>query len=171
MSDTKSAVVQQIKQSKFICSACGSARDCDCAAPALERLSEIKEQSRQRVRPYRERKREENQRTCNVTPAAREEQVRRTAEQIKEQLIEQARRMEQGGADAAREFLNGVGHGYDEERHAEHDLAIRMIDAGYRTMARVSHPDVGGSKDTMAQLNRVRDRLRELAVHDLKTVH
>ena len=36
------AIIEQVKQSKFICSACGSARDCDCAAPALERLAELK---------------------------------------------------------------------------------------------------------------------------------
>jgi hypothetical protein len=26
------AVIEQITQSKFVCSACGSGRDCDCAA-------------------------------------------------------------------------------------------------------------------------------------------
>jgi hypothetical protein len=46
--------VEQITQSKFVCSACGSGRDCDCAAPALERLAEIKEQARQRQIKKRE---------------------------------------------------------------------------------------------------------------------
>jgi hypothetical protein len=29
------AIIEQVKQSKFICSDCGSARDCDCSAPAI----------------------------------------------------------------------------------------------------------------------------------------
>jgi hypothetical protein len=32
------AIVEQQKQSRFVCSACGSARDCDCKAFALERV-------------------------------------------------------------------------------------------------------------------------------------
>ena len=35
---TPTEQVQYIKQSRFICSACGSSRDCDCNAPALERV-------------------------------------------------------------------------------------------------------------------------------------
>jgi hypothetical protein len=62
--------VEQITQSKFVCSACGSGRDCDCAAPALERLAEIKEQGRQRKREHDERKREEKQQPGNVTSDA-----------------------------------------------------------------------------------------------------
>jgi hypothetical protein len=60
------AIIEQVKQSKFICSACGSARNCDCAAPALERLAELKEQARQRDRAYKERKREQKQQTGDV---------------------------------------------------------------------------------------------------------
>jgi hypothetical protein len=36
---TPTEQVQHIKQSKFICSSCGSARDCDCSAPAVERVA------------------------------------------------------------------------------------------------------------------------------------
>jgi hypothetical protein len=60
------AIVEQQKQSKFICSACGSARDCDCAAPAMERIAEIQEQARQRKIKQRE-KAQQNQRSRHVT--------------------------------------------------------------------------------------------------------
>ena len=39
-------------------------------------------------------------------------------------------------------------------------LAIRVIDVGYKTLARELHPDKGGSDDTMARLNAVRDHLK-----------
>jgi hypothetical protein len=64
------AIIEQVKRSKFICSACGGARDCDCAAPALERLAELKEQARQRDRAYKEKKREQKQQTGDVANAA-----------------------------------------------------------------------------------------------------
>jgi hypothetical protein len=51
------------QQTKFVCSACGSGRDCDCNAPALERLAEIKEQARQR----QIKKREQEQQPRHVT--------------------------------------------------------------------------------------------------------
>jgi hypothetical protein len=52
---TKPAIVQEQRQSEFVCSACGAARDCRCDAPALERLAAKQEQDRQRSRAYRER--------------------------------------------------------------------------------------------------------------------
>jgi hypothetical protein len=61
------AIVEQVKQSKFICSACGGARDCDCTAPAVERLAKIREQTRQRTNKARE-KAKQNQRPCSATP-------------------------------------------------------------------------------------------------------
>jgi hypothetical protein len=62
------AIVEQQKQSKFICSACGSARDCDCVAPAMERIAEIREQARQRKIKQREsEKAEQNQQSRHVT--------------------------------------------------------------------------------------------------------
>lgn len=67
--------VQQIKQSKFICSACGSGRDCDCNAPALERLAELKEQARQR----QIKKREQKQEPRHVTNDAASAEARKAA--------------------------------------------------------------------------------------------
>jgi hypothetical protein len=51
-----------------------------------------------------------------------------------------------------------------EERDAEHKLALQLIDIGYKTLATKLHPDKGGSRDAMARLNRVRDRLKMHAV-------
>lgn len=53
--------LDQRQQTKFVCSACGSGRDCDCNAPALERLAEIKERKRQEARRYRDRLDNKNQ--------------------------------------------------------------------------------------------------------------
>jgi hypothetical protein len=56
------------QQSEFVCSACGAGRDCDCNAPALERLAEMREQHRQRNKAYRERqKAEQDQSSRDVT--------------------------------------------------------------------------------------------------------
>jgi hypothetical protein len=94
-----------------------------------------------------------------------QEEIKRKAEQVKEQFQEQAR---QAGARPAHEFFSeffnggGARRGYNEEIHAERDLAVRIIDAGYRALAKVNHPDHGGSKDTMARLSHVRDLLKGL---------
>jgi hypothetical protein len=95
--------------------------------------------------------------------AERAEQAKRATEWMKRETERIKERIKQGGASFTHEFFNGGTREYNEDRQAEYDLAIRMIDAGYRTMAKVNHPDVGGSKDMMARLNRVRDRLKELA--------
>ena len=47
-----------------------------------------------------------------------------------------------------------------QERDAEAKLGMRLIDIGFRVLAQELHPDKGGSRETMARLNRVRDRLR-----------
>ena len=47
-----------------------------------------------------------------------------------------------------------------EEREAQKKLALQLIDIGYKVLARTLHPDKGGSRDAMARLNAVRDRLK-----------
>ncbi len=48
-----------------------------------------------------------------------------------------------------------------QERDAERTLAHRLIDIGYKVLAKELHPDkVGGSKDAMKRLNSVRDKLK-----------
>lgn len=56
------AFVERIKQSEFVCSACGADRDCNCSAPALQRLAELKEKERVKKAKYREKARENNNR-------------------------------------------------------------------------------------------------------------
>lgn len=51
----------------------------------------------------------------------------------------------------------------DEELKLHRDIAIKLIDLGYRAMATRLHPDRGGSRDAMARLNTVRDALKEIA--------
>lgn len=50
-----------------------------------------------------------------------------------------------------------------EERDAQRTLALHLIDIGYKILARKLHPDRGGSRDAMARLNAVRDRLKGCA--------
>jgi hypothetical protein len=47
-----------------------------------------------------------------------------------------------------------------DERDAQHKLALQLIDIGYKALASKLHPDKGGSRDAMARLNQVRDRLK-----------
>lgn len=48
-----------------------------------------------------------------------------------------------------------------QERDAERALAHRLIDIGYKVLAKELHPDkVGGSRDAMKRLNHVRDKLK-----------
>lgn len=50
-----------------------------------------------------------------------------------------------------------------DERAAERQLAIQLIDIGFKALATKLHPDKGGSRDAMSRLNRVRDRLKQHA--------
>jgi len=50
-----------------------------------------------------------------------------------------------------------------EERDAQKKLALQLIDIGYKVLARELHPDKGGSREAMARLNAVRDRLKQNA--------
>jgi hypothetical protein len=50
-----------------------------------------------------------------------------------------------------------------DERDAQRTLALQLIDIGYKVLARTLHPDKGGSRDAMARLNAVRDRLKQHA--------
>jgi hypothetical protein len=53
--------VEQIAQSKFVCSACGSGRDCDCNAPAREREAARREAQRQADARYAEKRKEKRE--------------------------------------------------------------------------------------------------------------
>jgi hypothetical protein len=46
---------------------------------------------------------------------------------------------------------------------ADRDVALEVINAGYRVISLKCHPDKGGNHDDMVRLNRVRDRLRGAA--------
>jgi hypothetical protein len=48
-----------------------------------------------------------------------------------------------------------------QERDAERKLAFRLIDIGYKVLAKELHPDkLDGDRDAMTRLNRVRDKLK-----------
>jgi hypothetical protein len=50
-----------------------------------------------------------------------------------------------------------------DEIRLHRDLALELIDIGYKALATRLHPDRGGSKDAMARLNRVRIELKDVA--------
>jgi hypothetical protein len=50
-----------------------------------------------------------------------------------------------------------------DEIQLHRDLALELIDIGYKALATRLHPDRGGSRDAMARLNRVREELKEVA--------
>jgi hypothetical protein len=51
----------------------------------------------------------------------------------------------------------------EEEVQLHRDLALELIDIGFKALATRLHPDRGGSKDAMRRLNRVRDELKTVA--------
>jgi hypothetical protein len=50
-----------------------------------------------------------------------------------------------------------------DEQALHQDLAVELVEIGYRALATRLHPDRGGTKDAMARLNRVRDELKHIA--------
>lgn len=50
-----------------------------------------------------------------------------------------------------------------DEVQLHRDLALELIDIGFKALATRLHPDRGGSKDAMRRLNRVRDELKHVA--------
>jgi hypothetical protein len=51
----------------------------------------------------------------------------------------------------------------DDEVRLHREIALQLVDAGYKALATRLHPDHGGSKEAMARLNRVRDELKGVA--------
>jgi hypothetical protein len=49
----------------------------------------------------------------------------------------------------------------EQERLAQRKLAMRLIDIGYKVLAKELHPDKGGTREAMTRLVTVRDRLRK----------
>ena len=50
-----------------------------------------------------------------------------------------------------------------DELTLHQDLAVELVEIGYRALATRLHPDRGGTKDAMSRLNRVRDELKHVA--------
>jgi hypothetical protein len=66
MSEAAIELHQKKEEAKFICSACGADRVCNCDAPAVEKLAAKMEQDRQRARKAREKKAEQKQQPRHV---------------------------------------------------------------------------------------------------------
>jgi hypothetical protein len=50
-----------------------------------------------------------------------------------------------------------------DEVKLHRELALELIDIGWKALATRLHPDRGGSREAMTRLNRVRDELKEVA--------
>jgi hypothetical protein len=50
-----------------------------------------------------------------------------------------------------------------DEVQLHRDIALELVDVGYKALATRLHPDRGGSKEAMARLNRVRSELKGVA--------
>lgn len=50
-----------------------------------------------------------------------------------------------------------------QERDEERKLALKLIDIGFKVLAKELHPDKGGTRGAMSRLSRVRDRLKSHA--------
>jgi hypothetical protein len=53
--------------------------------------------------------------------------------------------------------------GIDKEQKLEEELALKLIDIGYKVLVVQMHPDKGGTSEGMQRLNKVRDHLKEAA--------
>ena len=51
----------------------------------------------------------------------------------------------------------------EDEVRMHRELAVELIEIGFKALATRLHPDKGGSKDAMARLNRVRHELKDVA--------
>jgi Protein of unknown function (DUF3102) len=51
----------------------------------------------------------------------------------------------------------------EDEVRLHRDIALQLIDLGYRALATRLHPDAGGSRDAMMRLNHVREELKSVA--------
>ena len=98
------------QEAKFICSACGADRACDCNAPAIEKLAEITEQRRQARKSYRERKAQEKQSSRDI-PAV-------------EDNVEPATRKTGVSGKATLEEFHTAGHVIGVLERIVHDLSV-----------------------------------------------
>lgn len=65
--------------------------------------------------------------------------------------------------DLDRELFTQEKQSRTDEIQLHREIAIELVDIGYKALATRLHPDRGGSKDAMARLNRVREELQDVA--------
>lgn len=51
----------------------------------------------------------------------------------------------------------------DDEIRLRRELALELVDIGYKALATRLHPDRGGSREAMSRLNAIRDQLKHVA--------
>lgn len=86
-----------------------------------------------------------------ATMNAETEQLKRQTEERQQQEI---RERHQASLKAAEDRA--------KEQKRKQALARKIIDAGYRAVAKELHPDVGGDTDAMSRSNEIRNRLKQV---------
>ncbi len=97
--------------------------------------------------------RELAERQKNPAAAAEQRQAQRRAD-------EERREAERKAYQEQHKRLQEEQEAYLRERQAEAELNRKIINEGYRVLAKKLHPDAGGDPAVMRRLNRGRDRLR-----------
>jgi Protein of unknown function (DUF3102) len=86
-----------------------------------------------------------------------------TERQREQRQSKQQRAFRKAMHDVARDDFVQARQTRDEEAKLLRELAVELIDIGFRALATRLHPDRGGSQTAMARLNRVRDELKTFA--------
>jgi hypothetical protein len=112
-----------------------------------------------------EREREKKRLRRKVTPAKPTKEEDATARKLDADRWEYLHRKKLMELNTRAAPFNWAAYNADQaeqlkELRAVNELARKVIDIGYRVLAKEAHPDKGGSTETMRRLNAVRRRLR-----------
>jgi Protein of unknown function (DUF3102) len=99
----------------------------------------------------------------NKVPASMRELRGTTDRDREERQSKQQQQFRRVLRDVARDDFVQERQDRKDELALHQDLALELIEIGYRALATRLHPDRGGTKDAMSRLNRVRDELKQVA--------
>jgi len=111
------------------------------------------------MRPLKFAQKSESQKRAEEAKKRREERERVRAERERRRREQEERERRYWEQARAR-------HSYQTRATAmgaeDREMALEVINAGYRVLSRKHHPDAGGTHDKMVVVNRVCDQLRLL---------
>lgn len=113
------------------------------------------------ARPSKAQQQAEKERAAREKASRKAERARRSRERRRQEEAESARRW----WEQQRQRSNGGGYAPSRSSSisaADREVALEILGAGLRVMARRHHPDLGGDHETMVAINRVADKLRDI---------